>query len=111
MKQKMDLPLPSLKALQKLGQDISEARRRRRITVALMAERAGISPITVKQIELGNPSTSIGGFASVLFVLGMTERLGDIADISHDLTGRRLAEESLPKRIYYKRKRTKNGQE
>jgi len=109
MKQKLDLPLPSLKALRKLGQDINEARRRRRITVALMAERAGISPVTVKQIELGNPSTSIGGYAAVLFTLGMTERLADIADIRHDLTGQRLAEESLPKRIYYKRKRAKNG--
>ena len=110
MKQKLDLPRPSINALLKLGQDISEARRRRRITVALMAERARISPITVKQIELGNPSTSIGGYASVLFVLGMTERLRDIADISHDLTGQRLAEESLPKRIYYKRTRKKDGQ-
>jgi len=106
MKQKLDLPLQSINALQKLGQDISEARRRRRITVALMAERAGISPITVKQIELGNPQTSMGGYAAVLFSLGMTERLGDIADIRYDLTGQRLAEESLPKRIYHKRKRT-----
>jgi len=109
MKQKLELSLISLNALKKLGEDINEARRRRRITVALMAERAGISSITVKQIELGNPSTSIGGYASVLFVLGMIERLRDIADISHDLTGQRLAEESLPKRIYYKRLRTKNG--
>ena len=109
MKQKLDLPLPSLNALHKLGRDISEARRRRRITVALMAERAGISPMTVKQIELGNPSTSIGGYAAVFFTLGMTERLRDIADIRHDLTGQRLAEEALPKRIYYKRKR-ENGQ-
>jgi transcriptional regulator with XRE-family HTH domain len=109
MKQKLDLHLSSQNALRKLGQDISEARRRRRITVALMAERAGVSPITVKQIEQGNPSTSIGGYASILFILGMTESLSDIADIRHDLTGQRLAEESLPKRIYYNRKRTKNG--
>ena len=109
MKQKLDLPLPSANALQKLGQDICDARRRRRITVALMAERSGISPITVKQIELGSPSTSIGGYAAVLFTLGMTERLGDIADIHHDLTGQRLAEESLPKRIYHKRKRKPSG--
>ena len=109
MKQKLDLAPISLYALRKLGKDISDARRRRRITVALMAERAGISTITVKQIETGNPSTSIGGYVSVLFVLGMTERLRDIADIRHDLTGQRLAEEALPKRIYYKRKRSKNG--
>jgi len=109
MKQILDLPVISINALRKIGQDICDARRRRRITVALMAERSGISAITVKQIERGNPSTSIGGYAAVLYTLGMTERLRDIADISHDLTGQRLAEESLPKRIYLKRKRPKSG--
>jgi hypothetical protein len=42
---------------------------------------------------------SIGGYASVLFSLGMIERLRDIADASHDLTGQMLADERLPKRV------------
>jgi len=99
MKQKLYLPLPSANALRKLGTDIRDARRRRRITMALMAERAGITPDTLKQIEKGNPSTSIGGYASVLFSLGMTDRLRDIADARHDLIGLRLEEERLPKRV------------
>ena len=99
MKQKLYLPLPSVNALRKLGTDIRDARRRRRITMALMAERAGITPDTLKQIEKGNPSTSIGGYASVLFSLGMTDRLRDIADARHDLIGLRLEEERLPKRV------------
>ena len=105
MKQKLDLPLPTLNALQKLGQDMCYARRRRRITMALMAERARISIDTLKQIERGNPATSIGGYASVLFSLGMTDRLRDIADIKYDLTGQRLDEERLPKRVRPPRKR------
>jgi transcriptional regulator with XRE-family HTH domain len=105
MKQKLDLPLPSVNALRKLGQDISDARRRRRITMALMAERAGITPDTLKQIEKGSPATSIGGYASVLFSLGLTGRLRDIADAKYDLTGRMLEEERLPKRVRPPKKR------
>ena len=99
MKQQLYLPVSAANALQKMGSDIRDARRRRRITMALLAERAGITADTLKQIEKGNPNTSIGGYASVLFSLGMYERLGDIADIRHDFTGQRLEEENLPKRV------------
>jgi DNA-binding XRE family transcriptional regulator len=99
MKYRPKLPAPVLKTLSKLGQDISDARRRRRITMKLMAERAEISRTTVGKIEKGDPTTSISGYASVLFVLGMIERLGDMADAAHDLTGRHLEEEKLPKRV------------
>ena len=37
------LPIPVQRALRKLGQDISSARRRRRIPMPLMAERAGMT--------------------------------------------------------------------
>ena len=100
MKKQVNLPIPVIKALRKLGQDISDARRRRRITVKLMTERADISKNTLLKIEKGKASVSIGRYASVLFVLGMTERLGDLADSIHDLTGRQLEEERLPKRIH-----------
>ena len=105
MKQKLYLPLASVNALCKLGSDIRDARRRRRITMALMAERAGITPDTLKQIEKGNPATSMGGYASVLYSLGMTDRLRDIADPRHDLTGQRLEEERLPKRVRMPKRR------
>jgi len=67
--------------------------------MALLAERANITIDTLKQIEKGNPATSIGGYVSVLFSLGMTDRLGDIADIRYDFTGQQLEEEKLPKRV------------
>lgn len=104
MKKIIHLPLPAIKALRKIGKDISDARRRRRITSKLMAERADLSRATISKIEKGDPSTSIGGYASVLFVLGMTDRLTDLMDASHDLTGRQLDEEKLPKRVRLPRK-------
>jgi len=108
MKRQNILPIPVLKALHTLGKDICDARRRRRITILLMAERAGISRATVGKIEKGDPTVSMGGYSSVLFVLGMTERLGDLADAVHDLTGRQLDEERLPRRVRIP-KSTNNG--
>jgi len=104
------LPIPALKALRKLGQDISDARRRRRITTELMAERAGLARSTIGKIEKGDPTTSMGGYASVLFVLGMDKRLCELVDSTHDLIGRRLEDEKLPIRVRmpYKDKRKKN---
>ena len=37
--------------------------------------------------------------ANVLFVLGMAERLGDLADVRTDVAGLELEEERLPQRI------------
>lgn len=45
------LPIPVINALRKLGQDINEARCRRRVTLELMAERAGLSRSTLGKIE------------------------------------------------------------
>jgi len=64
-----------------------------------MAERAGISRTTIGKIENGDPTTSIGGYASVLFVLGMSDQLSNLVDATHDLTGRQLEEEKLPQRV------------
>ena len=103
MKRKTKIITPVTSALNKLGSDIYDARRRRNITMALMAERAGINVITLSKIEKGSPCVSMGGYASVLFVLGMLDRLRDIADASHDLTGQMLMNEKLPKRVRIKR--------
>jgi transcriptional regulator with XRE-family HTH domain len=99
-----NLPIPALKALHKLGQDINYARRRRRITTALMAERAGLSRATIGKIENGDPGTSMGGYASVLFVLGMERSLGDLVDSVRDFVGHRLEDDNLPKRVRIPRK-------
>lgn len=65
----------------------------------LMAERAGLSRTTIGKIERGDPATSMGGYAAVLFVLGMENRLSDLVDGAHDLIGRRLEDEKLPQRV------------
>ena len=98
------LPIPALRALRKLGRDVRDARRRRRIPVAVMAERASISRTTLSKVEKGEPGVSLGAYATVLFVLGFAERLGDLADPGTDELGLALEEERLPQRIRRPRK-------
>lgn len=93
------LPIPVRRALRKLGADIRDARRRRRIPTAVMAERAFISRTTLSRVEKGEPGVGLGAYATVLFVLGMTERLSDLADPRHDAVGLSLEDELLPRRI------------
>jgi transcriptional regulator with XRE-family HTH domain len=87
------------RVLRKLGADIREARLRRRIQTAVMADRVQVSRPTLWKLEQGDPSVGIGAYATALYVLGMVDGLADVADIANDAMGRRLASESLPKRI------------
>jgi transcriptional regulator with XRE-family HTH domain len=98
----MDLsktPIPVTRALRKLGQDIRDARRRRRIPMRLAAERASLSRMTLSKIEKGEEGVSLGAYAKVLFILGMIDRLAALADATNDRLGLDLEAESLPKRI------------
>jgi transcriptional regulator with XRE-family HTH domain len=93
------LPLPVKRALAKLGGDIRSARLRRRITAAVMAERVFITRMTLRKVEHGDPTVSLGIYATVLFILGLTPRLAELADARTDELGLALEEERLPQRI------------
>jgi DNA-binding XRE family transcriptional regulator len=93
------LPLPVRRALHKLGQDIKDARRRRRVPTAVLAERASVSRATLVKIEKGDASVALGLYATVLFALNLADRLADLADAKNDAVGLQLEEENLPQRI------------
>jgi DNA-binding XRE family transcriptional regulator len=93
------LPVPVARAVRTLGHDIRDARRRRRIPVAIMAQRASMSRTTLNKIEKGDPGVSLASYATVLFVLGMVDRIAELADPKHDAVGLELEEEHLPQRI------------
>jgi transcriptional regulator with XRE-family HTH domain len=99
------IPLPVTRALLKFGSDIRDARRRRRIPLALMAERAAISKSTLVKIERGDPGVHFGHYATVLFILGFLSELETIADLRNDKTGLAYEDETLPRRIRQPRKR------
>ena len=98
------LPIPVRNTLRKLGRDIRDARRRRRIPLAIAAARASISQTTLVKLEKGDPGVAMGIYATVLFVLGLVQPLGNLADPKNDALGLQLEEEFLPQRIRTKRK-------
>lgn len=104
------LPLPVKRALAKLGEDIRKARLRRRITTTMMAERAFITRTTLRKVERGNPGVSVGIYATILFVLGLTSRLAELADSRADEVGLQLEEERLPQRVRVRRTRAGGAQ-
>jgi transcriptional regulator with XRE-family HTH domain len=97
-------PIAVKRTLRRLGNDLRDARRRRRIPMALMAERVGITRTTLAKAERGDASVSMGVYATVLFVLGLLDRLAELGSPRHDDVGLALEEERLPKRIRLKRR-------
>lgn len=73
--------------------------------MAIMAERAFITRKTLARVERGDPGVSIGIYATVVFVLGMVARLGDLVDSASDQMGRVLEDERLPKRVRPQRRK------
>jgi hypothetical protein len=104
------LPIPVKSALRKLGADIRDARLRRRIPVAVMAQRAFISRTTLVKAEKGDPGVAMGTYAAILFALGMIDKLRELAGAKSDEIGLALEEERLPKRIDLRPRRTKKAQ-
>ncbi len=93
------LPRAARQALVKLGQDITVARKKRRISTVSMAERAFISRGTLYKIERGDPTVSMGIYATVLSVLGLVGGLAKVADRRDDTLGLDLEEDRLPRKI------------
>ena len=59
-------PAAVRRTLRKLGADIQDARRRRKLPMAVVAERAFTSRSTLQRVEAGEASVSIGIYAGVL---------------------------------------------
>lgn len=58
-----------------------------------------MSRTTLHKIEKGDPGVSFEKYATILFVLGLHDGLGELADIKNDPVGQGLEEENLPQRI------------
>ena len=96
-------PAAVRRALRKLGADIRDARRRRRLPMTVVAERAFTSRSTLQRVEAGDTNVGIGIYAGVLQALGLLDGLSRIADISNDSVGQALASAELPRHVHLKR--------
>lgn len=87
---------PTLKqTLKLLGENIRLARLRRKISMEMLSERAGMSRNTLRAIERGDSAVTLGAYGSVLFCLGLDNDLLLIA--KDDPLGRRLQDAGLLK--------------
>lgn len=99
VKADLPIPLPVERAIGKLGNDISLARRRRHISQASLAERMGASVSTVRRMEKGDIRVPIHFFARALHVFGEIKALEQLLDTARDEIGLTLMDERLPKRV------------
>jgi len=90
------------KLLVDFGERLKLARLRRRFTAELVAERSGISRMTLSRAERGSPAVSLGVYVRILAVLNLE---GDISALAaDDKLGRRLQDLGLPVRQRARRK-------
>ena len=94
MKKKKQLLFPKYqKILEKVGENIKLARKRRRLTTIQVAERAAIDRSTLYEIEKGSSSVSLGAYFNTLRVLGLQDDFLKLA--GDDDYGRKLQDLQL----------------
>jgi len=76
-----------------LGENIKLACKRRKYTQLQISERTGLSRLTIRKIEQGDPKVSIGHYVAVLSVLGLVEDFTKVA--ADDELGRKLQDIQL----------------
>lgn len=78
------LPPQTLRALETLGSHLAVARVRRKESLATRAKRIGVSIPTLTRLESGDPSVSMGIYATALWLIGRDGELARIASPEHD---------------------------
>ena len=87
------------RVLRTLGEDISTARRKRRLTQTDLAARMSVSVGTVKRLEAGDPGVSIGSLAMALLAFGDIAKLVNLMAEGSDDIGLMLGHADLPQRV------------
>jgi transcriptional regulator with XRE-family HTH domain len=80
--------------LQRLGERLRLGCLRRRLTGKQVAERAGMTPVTLRSLERGSSGVTIGAYLAVMQVLGAEKDLDLL--LKDDPLGRNLQDAALP---------------
>jgi transcriptional regulator with XRE-family HTH domain len=81
------------KLLEVFGENLKLARKRRKLTMEQVAERAAMDRGTLRKIERGDPSISFGAYVNVMRVYQLQEDILNLA--AEDQLGRKLQDLEL----------------
>ena len=99
----MYLPSSARLCLQRLGESIRIARKRRVWTIADLASKMNVSSPTLIALEKGKATVSLGVLFSALWILGLDQELQNLAT-PYDSKGIDIANSRLPQRVRPSRK-------
>ncbi len=80
----LQLPTSTVAVLQQLGADLAVARLRRKESLRVWAQRLGVTVPTLRRLEAGDPTVSIGILATALWLISRDGELGRLAAPEHD---------------------------
>ena len=81
------------RVLERLGENLRLARKRRGYTMTQVSERAGVARSTLYLIEKGSEGVSVGNLLKTLAVLGLEADLEKVG--ADDVLGRKLMDVAL----------------
>ncbi len=87
------------KSSERIGDHLSTWRRIEGITARELAERAGVSVVTLRRLELGDPSVGFGKVLAVSRVVGILSQVEESFDPASTERGRLRLVESVPRRV------------
>lgn len=100
MAKKISPLLPSTaELLLQFGDRLRLARLRRRLSAKQVAERAGMSPMTLRSLERGGDGVTMGAYLAVMQILGIEkdlDLLGQADPLGRDLQDARMSRQSAP---------------
>ncbi|HZV92082.1 MAG TPA: hypothetical protein VFF72_02630 [Caldimonas sp.] len=89
----------------RLGERLTLARKRRRLTLRELAAKAGISYDTARATEAGNLQTGLGAYLAMLWAMGLESEIDGLADPDHDQTGKQLDLSRQPRRVTHSKEK------
>jgi transcriptional regulator with XRE-family HTH domain len=94
----------SAELLYQFGDRLRLARLRRRLTSKQVAERAGMSPMTLRSLERGGDGVTMGAYLAVMQVLGIEgdlNLLGQADTLGRELQDARMSPKAKPSAKLY----------
>ena len=79
------LPAQASSALARLGADLGTARKRRKQSLRAWATRLQVSVPTLMRMEKGDPTVSVGVYATALWMINRHGALAQLADPKEDV--------------------------